>query len=176
MNNKCPLYRSSPFKERNLNKFNKILLNETKINCPLYCNEIFKYEFLEKHLKNYRYKFCNWESDIVNNNLTDILKHDNDCNALIQCQFCFNIYESEDIDEHIDKLCEEKVIFYEVCKIKYPAKYKTSHDYFFAKNLKNLLISYKIKLLIKFRYVLNIFQFKIYFFRFKFILSKQNYI
>jgi len=139
-NNKCPNCRNAPFKEMKINKFNKIVLNELKLFCPQNCKQIVSYENLMKHLdicekitKIYKCKLCNWEEEVLEGNMRQVYNHDIDCSAMIQCPFCFNDLETSEFEEHTSKFCEEKIINCEICKIKFPTKFKNAHDEFFCK-------------------------------------------
>lgn len=64
----CPHCRAKPFKESRINKFNKNFLNNIQIICPVGCEDKFKYEYLNNHLKTckktekiYLCKLCNYE-------------------------------------------------------------------------------------------------------------------
>ena len=153
-NNKCPLCRNSPFIERKINKHNKKQLNEMLIKCPLGCSEEILYENLQKHLdkceyvtKIYKCTLCNCEIKVENNNLNKVFIHDNECSAMIQCPFCFNDFETSEIETHIEKYCDEKVLNCDVCKIKFPGKYQKVHDEFYCKKFEKYVCYLKEKIL-----------------------------
>lgn len=139
----CPLCRAAPFKDRKINKFNKYMLNEMQIFCPLGCAGEFSYENLKKHLnfcefvtKKYKCKLCNWEETVLKNDMRKVYDHDAECSALIQCPFCFNDFETLEIKEHYEKFCEEKVSDCVQCGLKIPGKFNAAHEEFFCKKFR----------------------------------------
>jgi len=143
--NRCPHCRGSPFYKRKINKNLKNILNEIDIKCPLFCNEIFKYKNLEKHLnlctmlsKIYICNLCSYHVKVEENDLKQVKIHNDECpEILYKCPDCKKNFNKRVINEHMT-FCEEKLFKCLNCSLKIPKKFSNSHKEFYCKLLSEL--------------------------------------
>jgi len=143
----CPFCRESPFKEAKFNKQLYYILNQMIIKCPFYCEEIFMYEDLSKHLKScqnipkvYKCKLCDMKIKIENPDNDNFLltEHNKSCTGLLKkCIHCNNEFQKMHLQSHM-KHCEYKLFFCSICKMKFPGKFRLAHNDFYCRQITEL--------------------------------------